>query len=187
MEYPNSYLRWIEYLKRRKLYGSWFKDIATFVDSNIDREIISKEARKIYEPMYDRGGGWYINFNFNASLYTSEEIEGLQSRSLSNKQRIENYLFSIFNGSNGITKSYLITLTSSLNSIRHKYRISGIYWYKIYEEYREKFNPILSKGLTRKLNRSNSRESWSGGYKEKVDQPWYSKSYEKYNRKAWKK
>lgn len=185
MEYSNSYLRWIEYLKRRKLYGSWIKDIATFVDSNIDREIIIKEARKEYEPMYDMGGGWY--FNFNASLYTSEEIEGLQSRLLSNKQRIENYLFSMFNGSNGITNSCLITLTSSLNSIRHKYRISGIYWYKIYEEYREKFNPILSKGLTRKLNRSNSRESWSGGYKEKVDQPWYSKSYEKYNRKAWKK
>ena len=93
----------------------------------------------------------------------------------------------MFKGSNNIINSCLISLTYSLNSIKHKYRISGIYWNRIYEEYREKFNPILSKGLTRRLNRSNSRESWSGGYKEKVDQPWYSKSYEKYNRKAWKK
>jgi hypothetical protein len=71
------------------------------------------------------------------------------------------------------------------------YSSSKIDWFQIYHNfYTLRHPPItLSRKLSRKLYRSNNKISSSYHPREKEEQPWYNKSYEKnkYNKKAWRK
>lgn len=74
-----------------------------------------------------------------------------------------------------------------LNPRWHK--LSDTNWNKIFLDFKKKTNSeILSKTLSRKISRANSKKR-ERNYREKVDQPWYDKSYEKnkYSKKSWKK
>jgi len=66
---------------------------------------------------------------------------------------------------------------------------SKVVWSKVYRDfYTLRHPPItLSRKLSRKLYRANNKVSSIYDTKEKQEQPWYSKSYEKYNKKVWKK
>ena len=69
---------------------------------------------------------------------------------------------------------------------------SKVVWSKVYRDfYTLRHPPItLSRKLSKKLYRSNNKiSSIYCHQKEKQEQPWYSKNYEKnkYNKKAWRK
>ena len=68
---------------------------------------------------------------------------------------------------------------------------SKVVWNKVYRDfYTLRHPPItLSRKLSKKLYRSNNKISSCYHPREKEEQPWYDKSYEKnkYNKKAWKK
>lgn len=71
------------------------------------------------------------------------------------------------------------------------YSSSKIDWIQIYQIfYTLRHPPItLSRKLSKKLYRSNNKISSCYHLREKEEQPWYDKSYEKnkYNKKAWRK
>lgn len=66
---------------------------------------------------------------------------------------------------------------------------SKVVWSKVYRDfYTLRHPPItLSRKLSKKLYRSNNKISSCYHPREKEEQPWYSKSYEKYNKKVWRK
>jgi hypothetical protein len=68
---------------------------------------------------------------------------------------------------------------------------SKVVWSKVYRDfYTLRHPPItLSRKLSRKLYRANNKVSSIYHTREKEEQPWYDKSYEKnkYNKKAWRK
>ena len=66
---------------------------------------------------------------------------------------------------------------------------SKVVWSKVYRDfYTLRHPPItLSRKLSRKLYRANNKVSSIYYPKEKEEQPWYSKSYEKYNKKVWRR
>lgn len=178
MEYPKSYLNWIEYLIKKKLYGSWIKDVVTYAESDIDQKREFEKRR--YEPVYD--GGWTVSFSYSFTRLS----ENQKSYYIGNKEKVNEFI-QLFSHSDGVIKSCISSLTFSLGSMSFRYKTSGIHWTKVYKEYSDRHNPKLSKGLSRKLSRTTNKDMWAYGYKEKVEQPWYSKSYEKYNKKAWRK
>jgi len=71
------------------------------------------------------------------------------------------------------------------------YSSSKIDWFQIYHNfYTLRHPPItLSRKLSKKLYRANNKISSCYHSREKEEQPWYDKSYEKnkYNKKAWRK
>lgn len=68
---------------------------------------------------------------------------------------------------------------------------SKVVWSKVYRDfYTLRHPPItLSRRLSKKLYRSNNKIRSCYRLREKEEQPWYDKSYEKnkYNKKAWRK
>ena len=173
MNYPILYIRWVNYLKKKNLYGAWIKDVSTYLES-------SSEPLRPYEPIRDLGGGWWFNFD---PTITREEVS-LKSCFLSSKKSIENIISTFSFGKDSAI--VLMNLLSSTKNRSYRYKFSKISWPRTFEEYIEATSPTLSIGLSRKLTRATNK-SVSYKYREKVEQPWYSKSYEKYNRKAWRK
>lgn len=182
MEYPKLYIDWINYLRKHKLYGAWIKDIVTYVEYGTDLAQWKQE----YEPMRDLNGGWYFRFP-SQYAYTDTTVDdpNLKSYCLGNKKSINGIISNFSMGSNYM-KIFMSSMRYTINSICHKYRVSNIHWNDIYDQFMEEREPKLSRGLSRKLTRATNK-TVSYKYKEKVEQPWYSKSYEKYNRKAWRK
>ena len=68
---------------------------------------------------------------------------------------------------------------------------SKVVWSKVYRDfYTLRHPPItLSRKLSKKLYRANNKVSSIYHPREKEEQPWYDKSYEKnkYNKKAWRR
>lgn len=102
----------------------------------------------------------------------------------------------------GIINSFGITNDKSLRNIITSivynltwtvayYNSSKLDWLQVYQNfYTLRHPPItLSKKLSKKLYRSNNKISSCYHPREKEEQPWYDKSYEKnkYNKKAWRK
>ena len=174
MDCPILYVRWVNYLKKKNLYGSWIKDVSTYLESCSDPSIL-------YEPIRDVGGGWWFNFN---PRITYEEVS-LKSCFLSSKKSIEK-IISTFSFGKDSAMVLMNLLSSTKSRFSYRYKFSKVSWPRRFEEYIESTSPTLSLGLSRKLTRAMNKER-SYRYKEKVEQPWYSKSYEKYNRKAWRK
>ncbi len=90
----------------------------------------------------------------------------------------DNYLkFEIFNYLNGFKQPALI----------HGYRFSNVTWRTVFAEY-ESMNKVnvLSLSLSRKINRANSSKKYRVPH-ERVEQPWYNKSYEKRFKNIWKR
>ena len=180
MDYPKLYIDWINYLRKRKLYGAWIKDIVTYVEYGIDLVRWKQE----YESMHQ--GSWFFRFS-SQYAYTDATVDysNLKSCCLGNKKSI-NGIISNFSMGTNYMKVFMSSMRYTINSICHKYRVSNVHWNDIYEQFMDDREPKLSRGLSRKLTRATNKER-SYRYKEKVEQPWYSKSYEKYNRKAWRK
>ena len=106
-----------------------------------------------------------------------------------------NYIDRIIN-SFGVTndkslRNIITTIVCDLDWLADYYSTSKIDWVQIYQNfYTLRHPPItLSRKLSRKLYRSNNKISSCYHPREKEEQPWYDKSYEKnkYNKKAWKK
>jgi len=106
-----------------------------------------------------------------------------------------NYIDRIIN-SFGVTndkgiRDIIISIVHNLNWTFAYYSSSKINWIQIYEEFYTLRHPpiILSRKLSKKLYRSNNKISSCYHLREKEEQPWYNKSYEKnkYDKKAWRK
>ena len=140
----------------------------------------------MYEPLRDVGGGWYFNFNPQYA-YTDTTVDDshLRSYCLGNKKSINGIISNFSMGSTYIGV-FMSSMRYTINSICYKCRVSNVHWNDIYGQFVEEREPKLSRGLSRKLTRATNK-TVNYKYKEKVEQPWYSKSYEKYNRKAWRK
>lgn len=87
--------------------------------------------------------------------------------------------------------NYLKFETSNLNGLKqaaliHGYRFSNINWRTVFDEY-ESMNKVyaLSLSLSRKINRANLPKKYRVPH-ERVEQPWYNKSYEKRFKNIWK-
>lgn len=102
----------------------------------------------------------------------------------------------------GIINSFGITNDKSLRNIITSivynltwtvayYNSSKLDWLQVYQNfYTLRHPPItLSRKLSKKLYRSNNKISSCYRLKEKEEQPWYDKSYEKnkFSKKAWRK
>ena len=186
MDCPKLYIDWINYLRKHKLYGAWIKDIVTYVEYTTD--LVQEREQEIarYEPIRDVGGGWWFNFNPQYA-YTDTTVDdpNLKSYCLGNKKSINRIISNFSMGSNYI-KVFMSSMRYTINSICYKYRVSNVHWNDIYEQFMDERQPKLSVTLSRRMAR-RANKTVSYNYKEKVEQPWYSKSYEKYNRKAWRK
>jgi len=106
-----------------------------------------------------------------------------------------NYIDRIINSFGIINDKSLRNIINSivrdLNWTFAYYSSSKINWIQIYEEFYILRHPpiILSRKLSKKLYRSNNKISSCYHLREKEEQPWYDKSYEKnkYDKKAWRK
>ena len=89
----------------------------------------------------------------------------------------DNYLKFEISNLNGFKQSALI----------HGYRFSNVNWRTVFDEY-ESVNKVnvLSLSLSRKINRANSPKKYRVPH-ERVEQPWYNKSYEKRFKNIWKR
>lgn len=121
----------------------------------------------------------------NAFSSSRRNIFGLSGKS--------NYIDGIIN-SFGVTndkslRNIITVIVRDLNWIADYYSSSKIDWVQIYQNFYTLRHPptTLSRKLSRKLYRSNNKIS--SCYREKEEQPWYDKSYEKnkYSKKAWRK
>ena len=106
-----------------------------------------------------------------------------------------NYIDAIINSFGVANDKNLINIITSIArdlkwTIAY-YSSSKIDWFKIYQNfYTLRHPPItLSRKLSKKLYRSNNKTSSCYHLREKEEQPWYDKSYEKnkYNKKTWRK
>lgn len=153
MEYPELYLDWIEYLHEKKLYGAWKNDLSLCANLSL----CAYAFKNIPKPRRD--------------------IFGLCGKS--------NYIDRIIN-SFGVTndkglRDIIISIFHDLNWTGAYYSSSKIDWFQIYNNfYTLRHPPItLSRKLSRKLYRSNNKISSCHHPREKEEQPWYDKSYEK--------
>ena len=87
--------------------------------------------------------------------------------------------------------SHLKFEISNLNNFKqsaliHGYRFSNVTWRTVFDEYESMNMNVLSLSLSRKINRANSPKKYRVLH-ERVEQPWYSKSYEKRFKNIWKR
>lgn len=183
MEYSKLYLDWVIFLKKNNLYGLWIRDIVVYIESTIDvARRKQEEFYKPYEPLRREGNMFWFTWK-DDSLYSN--MEDAKSYLLGSKQKI-NELIRDFSRGSDYVKILVSAIRCTLNSLSHEYKVSSVHWGQIYEQFINRTRPKLSVGLSRKLTRTNNK-TVTYKYKEKVEQPWYNKSYEKYNRKAWRK
>lgn len=174
MEFPQKYLDWIEFLLDKKLYGAWIKDVSINI--------------KWGEFRLER---WQsINAPFLSSTYWNPKIEEKKIFTV-NRNKFTNAFIGIFDTSDDSVKELISTLARNLkSSIIDGFLPTGVHWTQVFKEFYDRRHPkiTLSRKLSKKMYRSNNKVS-SGKhyYSEREEQPWYDKSYEKYNKKAWRK
>lgn len=101
------------------------------------------------------------------------------------------YIDRIINSFDTTDKDLKDVIHSIEINLRWLFFNSKVVWSNVYRDfYTLRHPPItLSRKLSRKLYRSNNKISSCHHPREKEEQPWYDKSYEKnkYNKKAWRK
>jgi hypothetical protein len=159
MEYTELYKNWVKYLVSKKLYNKWMQDIKMIVD-------YGNTFSWIYNSFISEGKKRKLVIEKGSSIINS--FVGCENEMSFNIQ-IHNIMY------------------YKRNLANYGYNPSNVVWYTIWDEFYKKLHPpILSTKLSRRINRANNKPR-SSKYREKVEQPWYDKSYEKYNRKAWRK
>ena len=160
MKYPQTYLDWVEFLLEKKLYGAWIKDVS-------------------------------INIPFLSSTYWNPKIGEEKKVFTVNKNQFTNAFIGNFDSSDDSVKDLISMLSMNLkSSIIDGFIPTGVHWTQVFKEFYDMRHPkiTLSRKLSKKMYRSNNKVSVKHyTYSEKEEQPWYSKSYEKYNKKAWRK
>lgn len=164
----NAYKEWIRYLIKKKWYGTWMRDLAILTNYlNVNGSDYQ------YGACYYRSG-----VNYNTLMLP--------------KCTIKHFLPLVYYIIQCESKLDMKCWLNQVSNIK-KFHIYGfgylstVNWRHEYDEF-EKLNTsnALSKKLSRKIYRTNNKVS-SGRIKEKQIQPWYSKSYEKYNKNLWRK
>lgn len=166
-EYGTLYKNWIKFLIKKKLYGIWMKDVAMMSNYMLRKNIFERTCSNI----------WYLDdYKVELTLNTNNQCCFMLD------------IIKCDNTNNFI--NYIGTL-STFKLIHPFYgdKMSKTSWRNIYNEF-EKLNTssALSKKLSRKIYRANNKvlsNKWH--YREKEIQPWYNKSYEKYNKNLWRK
>ena len=163
MEYPELYLEWVEYLVDKKLYGSWIKDVSTYVTHQSE---LIREQRCCYE------GG----FN-EKTVFTAKNVSSI--------------IHGFDMGEDG-AKATIQYMSLGLKNLMGMYKITSVHWPQVYKEFYDKKHPkvVLSRKLSKKLYRATNKVSSGKHYYSCCeDQPWYDKSYEKnkFSKKVWRK
>lgn len=150
--------RWIHYLKKRRLYSAWMNDV-----------------------------GAASNFSIRGVSFLS------CSSSTFNVCNTNYYVLALNACKNYTALKHIVTsvdylLHWPLYTRKHK---SKIIWESIYNEF-IKSEPPLSISLSRKLSRASKKKKTAKEWgeiesREKLEQPWYNKSYVKNYRNLWRK
>jgi len=178
MEYPELYLEWVEYLVDKKLYGSWIKDVSTYV---------THQSEVIREQMRCNADGSYF-MPHTSYTYT---LCGFEEKTVFTTKNVYSIIDGFNMGEDG-AKYTIHYMAVGLFNLIGIYRISGVHWNQVYKEFYDKKHPkvVLSRKLSKKLYRTaNKVSSGKHYYSCCEDQPWYNKSYEKnkFSKKAWRK
>ena len=159
MEYPELYLDWIDYLHKEKIYGAWKNDLSLCAYAYTSYIICSPR----------------------------QEFFGIIGKSV----YIDRFINSFYVINDKNLKDIITSIVTNLKWYVIYPNTSKINWIQIYQKfYTLRHPPItLSRKLSKKLYRSNNKISSCYHPREKEEQPWYSKSYEKnkYNKKTWRK
>ena len=136
-------------------------------------------------------GAWKNDLSLCAYAYTSFPRKGEFFGIIGKSVYIDRFINSFYGINDKGLKNIITSIVTDLKwNVIYLYS-SEINWIQIYQNfYTLRHPPItLSRKLSRKLYRSNNKISSCYYPREKEEQPWYDKSYEKnkYNKKAWRK
>lgn len=159
--YGTIYKKWIRFLIKRKLYGAWINDVCNIM--------------KYLNTSFWTNNNIFRNFNFFffKSSFKLNLLMGTNS-----EQEFSTFF------------RQLIYLKKSAEY--SGFLLSTVMWGKVYENFENRNRPTLSLGLSRKLNRASKKKKIAKEWgeielREKLEQPWYNKSYVKNNRNLWRK
>ena len=159
MEWSETYKKWSNYLKSKKLYGAFIHDVGKIIVS--ENEIARIQQSKSRD--FSLSSYLWIDRNL---LYRNSGCFTIKGLNISNENELKSLIIYNLGG-----------------SFFWREKRSTVDWYEVYKEY-VKFTtyPTLGKGLSRKARRANSNNK-GGKYHYHDEQEienikWYNKFYE---------